>query len=626
MIKRDGTIRQRGFVRRDGTGFVFESTRGEVFRIMKDAQAEKLANSHEMCILESVTSKNPEEKFGKIVEVIGSGLDVKTLTRAIGASFGFHSKFQTAVEEEAKRIPDYVRESDTKGFADRRNIPFVTIDPDTAKDYDDAVWACKNSDGTYTLKVAIANVAYYVNAGSALFNEAKQRGNSNYLGDIVYPMLPEKLSNGICSINEGVDRLAMLTSCVVAPDGALRSYSMEPAVIRSHHRLTYKEADYIHFGENASGDTDDHKGIIARTFDVKDSLDALLEVSEILRNARMRRGALDIPEREYEFTYSADGKRIVDFATAHNEKYTSVIEETAILTNEIGGYIATILDLPFIYRNHKFVENRDQIKLAQNDLKKFGIKMPSTPTGKNLQKIINDVKGKRNEDYVIKTTLSTMTPAMYSLDNEGHIGLAISCPKPDRHQNNDPQSRIDEARERYLKLNGSCHGLSFEGDIEHIAYGPTTSPIRRSADTCNQSLFMHMIMKGQIPIGEQQLEEVIESGNYNERISKQAESDCNDMLFASWAREYVGEPLEGCYIIDMGQKEAKVRSPKGLTFWVPYKYIDCERQYIKIGRVLKSLTISDVKVNPPKITAVPTEMYRQWSDGRKNAIEQSMKQ
>lgn len=620
MVTQNGKIKLRGFVVKEGNSYVFKSVRGETFGILQNAQAEKLARTHEICIFENIPSKNPNEKFGKITNVIGKGGDVIPEGRAIADSYGLNNKVPAEIKAIVDKVPSYVRAGDCKNFADRKNIPFVTIDPDTAKDYDDAVFASKNDDGSYTLMVAIANVAKYVEPHSRLFDYAMQNGNSKYLGNTVYPMLPEKLSNGICSLNEGEDRLTMLTSCRIDKDGKLLDYSVEPAVIRSKHRLTYKEADFIHYGKNTLGDNGDHKGLLASTIDVKNSIDTLFDVAEILNKARMKRGALDISDNEYSFSYTADGMSVVDFCKAHNEISTGVIEETAVLTNEIWGEIAQNLGLPFMYRNHELIEDRDAMRNIQNDLRQFNIKVPTTPNCRNIQKIVNDVKGKKIEDYVVRTILSAMKPATYSVDNMGHMGLAISRPKESR-ENIDTDKMVEEARKRYFGKNGSPYGLAFEGDISHTCYGHTTSPIRRGSDTANQSQMMSIIIDGEVLFSGAQLDDLTGTLNYNEKIGKMAEIEYNEMLFAQWASHHIGEKLEHCYVIGFGEKEASIKAPNGLILRMPYKAFDCGRQYIKIGKDLKSITISQVSLYPPKISAVPSTAYAQWSQGRKDAME-----
>ncbi|MGN0960960.1 MAG: RNB domain-containing ribonuclease, partial [Christensenellales bacterium] len=405
---------------------------------------------------------------------------------------------------------------------------------------------------------------------------------------------------------EGVNRLTMCTTCIINPDGTIRSYRVEPAVINSSHRLTYKEADYIHFGENAKGDKSDHRGLIAKTIDVKDSLDCLYEVSDILFQSRMKRGSLDIDEKEFEFRLSEDGREVLDYSLAHNEAYTKVIEETAIITNEIWGEIAKKLGIPFDYRNHEMIDDDELCRKLQMDLKRFNINLPKHYDGKNLQKIINSVKGKRIEDYVVRNLLSSMKPATYSSENYGHVGLGIRSENNPEQENIDTMLRLDEARTRYFKETGLHYGIAFDGDISHSAYGHTTSPIRRASDLVNQTQFMSLIMDNTILFSNQQIDDLSVYFNYNERNAKMAECDYNDMLFALWASKNIGKKFENCYISNLGERSAIVMTNEGLKFTMPYSSLNFERKYLKIGKELKSVTISGASLYPPKIIVIPT--------------------
>ena len=600
-------LKYAGIVKFDGKRYVFVSKRGVIFNIIQNAQAKHLAVSGELCIFESIHTKNPDEKLGQIVKIIGKGGDPIPEGRAIVDSYGLNVKMPSDVKSEVARVPNFVSAKDCENFADLRHIPFVTIDPDSAKDYDDAVYACKNPDGTYTLKVAIANVSHYVPFDSSLFTWALENGNSKYLGATVYPMLPEKLSNGICSLNEGVDRLTMCTTCTINPDGSLKDYKIEPAVINSRHRLTYKEADFIHFGRNASGDKESHSGLVAKTLDVRDSLDSLLEVADILFEARMKRGAFDIDSKELEFTLSPDGAEVLDYSLAHNEVYTSVIEETAVITNEIWGEIAQNLGLPFNYRNHEIFRDDKIAKELQAKLKPFNLYIPTGFNGKNIQKVINSVKGKRIEDYIVSVLLASMKAADYSYANMGHVGLGIRRGNVDFSI--DTMSEVEKARSRYFKNTGTPYGLAFEGDISHTAYGHTTSPIRRGSDLVNQTQFMSIIMDNNILFSESMIDDASKSFNYNEKISKMAESDYNDMLLALWAKNHIGHTFTDCYISEIGADHAVISTQDGIKMNMSFKNLDFSKKYLKIGKELKSITISSVGLNPAVVNCMPTAVY-----------------
>ena len=258
-----------GAIIKKGDKFYFQNAKGQVFDVVQNAETKQLYKDG--CVVKVKLSlvNGPEPMyFVHVKEIVSQGVDPLPQGKAIADVYGLTQPMPKQIFEEIKSIPDKVNVDDFAGWTDLRDIPFITIDPDSAKDFDDAVYACRNEDGTYTLKVAIANVAHYVDKNSEIFRHAMRLGNSSYVGDICYPMLHTDLSNGICSLNENEDRLVMCTTCTMNEDGELLNYMLEPAIIRSRHRLTYKEADYLYFGENVEGDTADHSDKVEETRDI----------------------------------------------------------------------------------------------------------------------------------------------------------------------------------------------------------------------------------------------------------------------------------------------------------------------------------------------------------------------
>lgn len=599
-------LKQSGYVVFSEGRYKFKSNRGEEFEIIQDSKAKDLFESGELCEFEQIPTKSANERLGRIINVHGNGDNVMVQLRAIASRYGLSNTMSSGVKSEVAKIPNTVRPADKKNYVDLTHVPFVTIDPDTAKDYDDAVYAQKNDDGSYTLKVAIANVAAYVPYYSQLFAQAIEKGNTTYLENLVFPMFHEKISNGICSINEGVERLAMCTTCTINPDGSLRNYKVEPAVIKSAHRLKYKEADYIHFGTKPAGNDVDIAGLLVRTAHVRDGLGALYDVAEILYNARMKRGAFDIENKELEFEYSEDSSQVVDVRVGHNEKYTSVIEETAVLTNEIWGEIAGYFDIPFVYRNHEIINDDKITRELQAKLKPFNLTVPNYFGCRDIQKVINSVKGKRISDYVVSVLLSAMKPATYSAENKGHVGLAIHA-KSNKHEANiDSKARVEDARTKYFKETGSPYGFAFDGDISHSAYAHTTSDIRRGADLINQTQMQALIFENDTVFTNHDIDEYALSLNYNEKLAKMAEADCNDMLLALLAKNNIGAIFNNCYITDLCADHAVIMTDKGIKMNMSYKALDFSKRYLKIGKEIKSVTISSVSLAPPRINCVPT--------------------
>ncbi|MBQ7352035.1 MAG: VacB/RNase II family 3'-5' exoribonuclease [Clostridia bacterium] len=596
-----------GFVVSDGKYCYFKGRKGDLHSIPQTKEIKEIANSGNICVFEKCATQKTSDDFWQLLEVYGPCGDPIPEGNAIARAHGLFEVVPNKVKYEISALPKTVRPKDTIGYTDLRDVSFITIDPDSAKDFDDAVFAEKNEDGTITLRVAIANVGHYVRPDSAMFENAMKLGISSYLGNMVDPMFMEELSNGICSLNEGVDRLVMCTTANINPDGSLNNYTIEPAVIRSRHRLTYKEADYLYFGENVEGDDIDHSAKVDECKDVMDSLETLYEVASNLYESRMKRGAFDISTPELDFKLDESGKKIIKYTKSHNEMFTSVIEETAVLANEIWGEVTERLKIPAVYRNHDTIqfENYPTIK---GKLAQFGIQLPKNPNSNDLQKIINSVKGKRIEEYIVSTILKEMKQAYYGVTNLGHTGLAVL---PHRFnifsqkflKDIKFQESIDNSRMNYFKKSGSSNGLSFDGDITHSAYCHTTSPIRRGSDLINQSQMLNLIMNGNLMFNKNKIESYCDNLNFRERNSQRAEQEYNSMLSALWAKDNIGYEFEGGYIVGIGENNASLRTKDGLLLSVPYNYLGIKKKYLKIGQVIDKCYIADVSLYPSRILA-----------------------
>lgn len=605
-MKKQPRKRQVGMIVLKKGTYYFQNRKGDLFNVAQSKEIIDLYRSNRVLICEISSNNKDTGYFATISSIVESnGKDPIPEGKAIASAYGIGEETPYNVKEETRAIPKVVTAKEWKGFADLRHIPFVTIDPDSAKDFDDAVYAERNSDGSYTLRVAIANVAKYISKYSALFEHAQELGNSSYLGEVCYPMLPEELSNGICSLNEKVDRIVMCTTCRIMPSGKILDYKIEPAVINSNHRLTYKEADYIHFGQNAKGDTSDHSGIVAKTLDVKDSLSNLYEVSQILKNARMKRGSFDIDSKQLHFILDSSKTRVEDFHKDHQEEFTSVIEETAVITNEIWGEVAQNLGIQFSYRNHKQIKP-ERLSSIKGKLRPFGIRIGNSVNSKTIQSILLFVKDKRIEEYVTSTILKAMESAYYDSENLGHAGLGIIQNNRKDHlkvlqYKSVQDERLEEARRRYFMQTGNVNGLAFEGDISHSAYAHTTSPIRRGSDLINQMQMLSVITQGKQLFTGKEISERCGRLNFTERNSASAESEYNTMLSALWAADNIGKTFKDCVVVDMGKFEAEILTPEGFRLKVPYSESGLNKQYTKIGQKLDSVSIDEVSMYPAKV-------------------------
>ena len=235
---------------------------------------------------------------GKIKEIIGHPDDPGIEIAEIALEYGFKMPFSEETVEELKEIPDAVKIEEIYGRRDFRNLNVITIDGDDSKDFDDAIYLEKNSNGNYNLQVHIADVSYYVKEASPLDKDALSRGTSVYLADRVIPMIPHKLSNGICSLNEGVDRLVLSCLMEIDPKGKLINYEIVEGVINSHHRMTYNKVNQMILG---------NEDVIQEYIDIYPMILDMLELSHILRAIRHKKGGIEFESEEYKFDLNPDG-------------------------------------------------------------------------------------------------------------------------------------------------------------------------------------------------------------------------------------------------------------------------------------------------------------------------------
>ena len=590
-----------GVVIYDNGEYFLVNKRNKKFPCVQSEEVKDMYRRNAICVFEVATQKDGN-KFATVIDVMGRSGDPIPEGEAIARSYNLIRDISPALQREVDKIPEVVSDADIEKYRDLRDVPFITIDPDKAGDFDDAVFACKNDDGTYTLKVAIANVAHYVKPNSMLFSHAMTMGNSWYLGDMVYHMLFEKLAQGICSLKPNENRLAMCTTCTIDNEGKVLKYSIEPVVIKSRHRLTYKEADFLYFGENSQGDNSDHSAKLEETEDIQDSLSCLYDVAGILYSARMRRGAFDIEGNELKFLLNESGTDVIGYERDHTQAFTSVIEETAVLTNEINAEIMSNLNIPLIFRNHKQMDE-NALTQVRGRLRQFGFKLASGKS-KNIQLVLNSVKGKRIEEYIVSTILKAMDSAYYDVENIGHAGLAVEVEefksnksKVDKEKNS-KENTIDAARKRYFRQTGYHNGFAFNGDINHNAYTHITSPIRRGSDLANQLQELSLLMSGELTFRKSQLSGLCENLNICERSAAMAEKEYDDMLAVKWAVNNIGKEFKDCTVIDFGEKGSKILTKDGFRLELPYNHLGIRKKHLKIGQKIKLIKIHSVSMYP----------------------------
>ena len=347
---------------------------------------------------------NPE---GEIIEVLGPatapGIDMLSIIR----KFHLPGEFPKDVLDQAERIPDKINPRHLEGREDLRKEFIVTIDPDDARDFDDAIQVEKSKNG-WRLGVHIADVAVYVEPGSALDREARQRGNSVYLPDRVIPMLPERLSNGVCSLNPGVDRLTRSVFIHFDKHGVAKSARFARSVIRSVHRLTYKQAYAI-----LSSSPGDRLG---------EQLHVAWELASLLRRKRFTHGALDLDFPEVKVWVDGQGHP-VRLERVENDESHQLIEEFMLASNEAVARELTKRAIPAIYRVH---ENPDPEKLAEYRelVLSFNYKVGDLTHRAELQRLLALIHGKPEEQAIKVALLKSLKRARYDPQPLGHYGLA----------------------------------------------------------------------------------------------------------------------------------------------------------------------------------------------------------
>lgn len=352
---------------------------------------------------------------GKVVEVLGNLGDVGLEILSIIKQNDLPLEFPPEVMEASKKVPKAIKKTELKGRKDRRDRLIVTVDGEDAKDLDDAVYVEKINDNEYLLGVYIADVSYYVTEDSILDREARARGTSVYLVDRVLPMLPERLSNGICSLNAGEDRLSMACEMHIDGEGQVLSYEIFPTVINVRYRLSYNIVREILAGDQVRcSQYPDILGMVAE----------MDELREILHAKRHRRGAVDfeLPEQKVILDEKLKPVEIVQRVHGNAE---SIIEEFMLAANETVAQHMNKQEWPFVYRVHDLPNEekmQDLAKLLANFNVKFIVKEETEP--RQVQEAVAAMVGRPEERLVTTVALRSMKQAVYQTENIGHFGLA----------------------------------------------------------------------------------------------------------------------------------------------------------------------------------------------------------
>ncbi len=357
--------------------------------------------------------KNPE---GRIIKTLGAAGDPFVELRSVIQAYRLPTSFPKEVEQAAAEIPAEIPKEELRTRLDLRDTVVLTIDPHDAKDFDDALSIEPLEGGSFRIGVHIADVSAYVKEGSIIDREAFTRATSVYLANQVIPMLPEKLSNNLCSLVPNKDRLAFSVFIHVTGNGRVRKYEFARSIINSKRRFTYEEVEKI---------LDAKKGEYA------EELLKLWEVASLLRKKRIKDGAIDFDSPEAKFTYDENGKP-VDIFIKTRLKSNQLVEECMLLANKtVATHISTMEKkgerLPFVYRIHD-LPDKEKLRTLEEFVRKFGHKLniSQSASSKDLQRLLSDVHGTKEENLINEVALRSMAKAVYSPENIGHFGLAFS--------------------------------------------------------------------------------------------------------------------------------------------------------------------------------------------------------
>ncbi|MCE8020269.1 ribonuclease R [Halomonas sp. MCCC 1A11036] len=359
------------------------------------------------------------QPVGEVVEVLGERMDPGMEIDIAIRSYEIPAEFPPEVHDQIAEMSAEVAEQDKQHRIDLRHLPLVTIDGDDAKDFDDAVCAWKTKAGSWKLIVAIADVSHYVRPGSPLDEEAIRRGNSVYFPGQVVPMLPELLSNGLCSLNPHVDRLAMVCEMNISKSGAISRYRFYEAVFQSHARLTYTKVAAILDEDDPEGDA------LRREYrDLVKPLKDLHQLYKVLRQAREERGAIDFETTETAIVFNEERKIEKIVPRSRNDAH-KLIEECMLAANVATARFLDKHDLPALYRIHErpSPERLDKLRLFLNELG-LSVGGGDEPTPQDYQVLAAAIRGRPDADVIQTVMLRSMSQAVYSPHNEGHFGLA----------------------------------------------------------------------------------------------------------------------------------------------------------------------------------------------------------
>lgn len=420
-------VLERGITKVVGTfqksrnfGFVVpDNQKFEKDIFLSKAESKNLVDGHKVVVKITDYGGPGKKPEGKVVEVLGHVNDPRVDILSVVKAYDVPLEFPTEVMRQIKKIGNEVLKKDIEGRMDLREWQMVTIDGEDAKDLDDAITLTRQGDG-YQLGVHIADVSHYVTEGSSLDQEALKRGTSIYLIDRVIPMLPHKLSNGICSLNAGADRLAL--SCIMDIDakGRVTGHKIAETVVRVDERMSYTSVAKILEGQDEA-ETKRYQKLVPMFLLMK-------ELSDILRERRHERGSIDFDFPESKLILDEEGRPVEIYPYDRNCA-TKIIEDFMLAANETIAEDLFWQELPFVYRTHESPDP-DKIEKLMVFIQNFGYYLKNSGKEKihpkEIQKLLNKIEGTEEEALISRLALRSMKQARYTTNNIGHFGLSAS--------------------------------------------------------------------------------------------------------------------------------------------------------------------------------------------------------
>ncbi|WAG78581.1 ribonuclease R [Metapseudomonas furukawaii] len=455
---------------------------------------------------------------GEVVEVLGDymapGMEIEVALR----SYDIPHEWPAAVVKEAAKLKPEVAEKDKEKRIDLRDLPLVTIDGEDARDFDDAVYAEARKGGGWRLIVAIADVSHYVKVGSALDEEATNRGNSVYFPEKVIPMLPEVLSNGLCSLNPQVDRLAMVCEMTLSRAGKMTGYEFYEAVIHSHARLTYtKVSQFLETPESVEA-----RQFAEHSPHLVKPLQQLYKLYKVLLAARQVRGAIDFETQETRIVFGAD-RKIADILPTQRNDAHKLIEECMLCANVATARFLEQHQVPALYRVHEGPPSERLDKLRQF-LGELGLSLnrgKAEPTPSDYQALLEKVRERPDYHLIQTVMLRSLSQAVYSPDNEGHFGL-----------NYEAYTHFTSPIRRYPDL------LVHRAIRSVIRSRRATEHVRRAGAAAMTKARIY-------PYDEARLAQLGEQCSMTERRADEATRDVTNWLKCEYMRDRVGETFPG---------------------------------------------------------------------------------